>query len=617
LGGLTVGSVVVGGFDPATGTDLRNVVTITLADGDYFTAGKHSIQGANIGDWADLSDAGNNVMNTQTLDFVIPEDNQVPTCSIVVQSPEQYVMTFDKEIIEDDAALAAALELERFDSATGTWIPATFNAATPWFRLTNIGNDDVTYKVEALLDWTSDTMYNTNTTHLNYYNDTYRIVLPAGSVTAAVNGKQNADQTMLLEGAMKTPDVTSPVISSITAGANPSTDAYTVVMSEPIKMPAGGDGLPTLAQGQASIPQPTAEFIKKDQSVTIPASAITAVNDAFDTTIQVTPSIPLTNGDWTLVVRSISDDVGNTAASATKEFNVNISVDPPVTEKFVLEWAVADTDYSDGFTTVTNTREDGTGQQDAIYLKFNKPLKLTGDQTNALKTTNYTLNGAQLPVGTQIVSNILNYVDGNEYIDSVTIILPDGTLTAADTTVITVSKYLEDVPNVLGEAVQTLTNGGQYKLPMTFDVTVRNALNVAKLAVAALNQADYTAASWAGITTANALPEVTQAEMAAKTTALNTAQAALVTKASVLATAAGQATPAIAGITPTNATTPADILAVVDAAVTNNDVTSSFVVPPVIVPAALGVPGSITGTVTLTFEGATTTVAVNLVIPAL
>jgi hypothetical protein len=61
--------IKVGQFNALTGADARNVVTITLGAGKYFTAGNHSIQASNISDWA-TTDV-NNRMVTQTLDFNI------------------------------------------------------------------------------------------------------------------------------------------------------------------------------------------------------------------------------------------------------------------------------------------------------------------------------------------------------------------------------------------------------------------------------------------------------------------------------------------------------------------------------------------------------------------
>ncbi|MDY0208313.1 MAG: hypothetical protein RBR82_17060, partial [Pseudomonas sp.] len=326
-GDMASATAVVGAFVPATGEDTRHVVTITLGqdlDGEqlYFKAGDHSIQGANIGDWANSTDVGNNVMNTQTLDFEIPADEAVPTATVMVQSPEQYIVTFNTVITKDlSAAVSNVIKLQAFDKTTSTWadVPAGAGVGNADLKVTRLGTENTTFKVEMKQDWT--VFYNTDGTNQNFYNDSYRLVVAKEAVTAAANGKKNVEIQMNLDGAMASPDVTSPVISEITQ-IDPAAQVYTVTMSEPIKMPVGGDGLPTLAQTQASVPQPTAEFIKNDNSETIPATTVTAVGNDYDTKITVVPSKELTAGDWTLVVRSISDDVGNTAASATKAFSV-------------------------------------------------------------------------------------------------------------------------------------------------------------------------------------------------------------------------------------------------------------------------------------------------------
>lgn len=453
----------VGTFNTITGEDSRHIVTITLgknAAGDniYFTPGTHSLQGSNIGDWANRSDVGNNVMNTQTLDFVIPQDNEVPTAEVLVQSPEQYVVTFNKELVK--TLTTAELKLQRYNKTTSAWedVPTGYTGiSAPGKQDLKIvlipGTDNAKYKVEVEQDWTE--FYNTVSTNKNYYNDNYRLHIATDQVTAAANGKKNVEINLPLGGAMTSPDVTSPKINTI---EKHTTGGYKVTMSEPVKMPTGGDTLYTLAQGQTSIPQPTAQFIKKDGSETIPANTIDTVLDAYDTQLHVTPSKTLTPGEWTLVVRSISDDVGNTAESLTKDFTVEGT---PITESaFKVLWATADTNYSDGFT--TRQVAPHATSQDAIYVKFNKAVKVTGEHVNALTTSNYTLNGAPLPQGTKIVADIKNYDDKDQVVDSVTIILPDGTLTNAETTVVTISEFIESATG------EKLTNGGQKKLSYNY-----------------------------------------------------------------------------------------------------------------------------------------------------
>lgn len=471
----------VGAFDSVTGTDNRHIVTITLgkdAKGDqvFFKPGDHSVQGSNIGDWADLSDKGNNVLNTQTLDFNVPADDTIPTAAVTVQSPEQYIVNFNKELT-NPKVVANSLKLQKRiikSDDTIVWeevkqTDITKNLA----KITDISGTE--FKVETQEDWTE--IYKTKTTNRNYYNDVYRLHLPKGTVKAAANGKGNEEINLVLGGAMVTPDVQSPEIK-----------AYDhvneiVTMSEPVKLPSGGDALETLAEGQKSIPQPTADFIGKDEKgnyVTIPAQEIKSTFvDNYDMKFKVAPSKKLTPGEWTLVVRSISDDVGNTAASTEFKFTVDKVEKPEFAKDFRVVWAYADTNYDEKNAGKLPDKEDKQDKdtKDAVYVKFNKPVKITGKADNALATANYTLNGQALPKGTQIVGNIVGYDDKDQIIDSVTIVLPNGTITNAETTVLTISEHLTT------DKGEELTNGGQFKLSHNIfqdgvsDVTLEGTTN--------------------------------------------------------------------------------------------------------------------------------------------
>lgn len=489
----TAATATVGAFDPVTGTDNRHIVTITLgkdAKGDqvFFKPGDHSVQGSNIGDWADLSDKGNNVLNTQTLDFNVPADDTIPTAAVTVQSPEQYIVNFNKELTKyGDVASELKLQKRQIQAdGTITWVEPKAKELQE-IKVTNIedaGKPTTEYKVEVKKDWTE--IYETSKSNLNYYNDVYRLHLPKGTVKAAANGKGNEEINLVLGGAMVTPDVQSPEIK-----------AYDhvneiVTMSEPVKLPKAdgqtgnvGDDLPTLAEGQTSIPQPTADFIGKDEKgnyVTIPAKAIDSTFvDNYDMKFTVAPSKKLTPGEWTLVVRSISDDVGNTAASTEFKFTVDKVEKPDFAKDFRVVWAYADTKYEDGNDAKpglpTQGKEQDPTTKDAVYVKFNKPVKITGKADNALATANYTLNGQALPKGTQIVGNIVGYDDKDQIIDSVTIVLPNGTITDAETTVLTISEHLTT------DKGEKLTNGGQFKLshnifqPNVSDVTLEKTTN--------------------------------------------------------------------------------------------------------------------------------------------
>jgi len=441
-------SVTVGQFDTTTGEDTRHVVTIRLGTGKYFEPGTHTIQGANIQDWAGLSDPGANVMETQSLDFYVPEDNTKPTATIDVQSPEQWVITFDKEL--SDPLASSELKMQKWNSTTNTWEDVSdkvYFVDNPTgsagkdrqeIKITQI--DSMTYKLEAVVDWTY--YYDTSTTNKNYYNDKYRIVINAGAVKAAANGKTNDEITLQLNGPMLTPDVVSPSIVSIEpvdSNGDGIPEYYKVTMSEPVK---GFDDLPTLAQNQHSLPVATAQFIKADNSKTVNATIDDNALDRFDKVIKVTPEISLDAGDWMIVVRSISDDVGNTAASATKNFTVAAQQTTPTA--FRVLWAAADCDGDKIINETGNDAEDSSNNCDYIYIKFSKPIKLDGENS-ALRVTNYVLDGMPLPTGTQIFANIAGFDDNDDNIDSVTIRLPNGWLAGKDLPhVLVISKAILD-----------------------------------------------------------------------------------------------------------------------------------------------------------------------------
>jgi len=473
--GNQIATATIGTYVAKDKADNRHVVTITLGEdmfGEliYFQPGTYSIQAANIGDWASLSDT-KNIMNTQTLDFVVPEDTTLPVPTITVQSPEQYLIEWNAEV---DTLLPSEVKVQVYNTSTSTWddfktaVPAAVIDGTMDVVMTALADDD--YLLETDLDWTEQ--HTTTTSLKNYFNYSYRVVIPAGAVKNVANGKPNVEAILPLGGAMLSPDVVSPVIDSVTVNETTATN-YDVTMSEPVKLiiagaPAGenNEGL-TPSERQtagAGVPTPTYEFIKDDNSVTVTGTAQGFVG-SFDKVIEVKPDQALTAGGWTLVIRSISDDVGNTSASVTYQFTVAATEDTDTA--FDIAWIFADVDHDLIVTTVDGAIDDGTGSYaatgnngndyDYVYIKFTKAVATSGDYKNALKTSNYTLDGISLPEGTQIFANVDNYDDFDAVIDSVTIRLPEGTLEDLNAPHnINVSKYIQSADgDVLG------TKGGE------------------------------------------------------------------------------------------------------------------------------------------------------------
>lgn len=417
--------ISVGDFIPNTqgGEDTRHVVTIKKKKG-YFEAGTHSLQAAKIGDWASKTDP-NNIANTQTLDFNIPVDETVPTATVEVQSPEQWLVDFNVAVDEDAASAANKFKLQVYDEDIKDWKTIT----DPALKVTKV--DDDKFLIETKEDWTQ--VHNTSTSGKNYFNFKYRLHVEKDSFTNAGNGKQNAELNLLLEGKMLTPDVVSPEIKDIVE-VEPGTE-FKAIMSEPVKLIDSNED-ETLAENQSALPEPKAEFIAADNSETIPATVV-GYADAYDQEITIKPAKTLKSGEWTLVLRSISDDIGNTAASLTKTFTV--AGEPDQAEEFKVVWAFADVDAD--LVVEDEDTNDADKENDYIFLTFSAPFSKTGDFKNVLKTANYTLDGKDLPVGSQVEAKI----EGRDNVaNAITIILPQGTLNGKNAPhVLNISPYLE------------------------------------------------------------------------------------------------------------------------------------------------------------------------------
>ncbi|MFF2533941.1 Ig-like domain-containing protein, partial [Brevibacillus sp. NPDC058079] len=482
-------SIEVGEFVPngQGGDDTRHVVTIKKKKG-YFGAGPHSIQAAKIGDWAAPSDKSN-YANTQTLDFNVVADENVPVATVDVQSPEQWLIDFNVAIEEDEVTAKQNIQLQVYNESTKAW-EALSDAEMADLHVTKVEDDK--FLVETKKDWTKH--HNTSSSLKNYFNYKYQLSLTANAFTNAANGKKNVKQDLLLGDEMLTPDTVSAQIKDITEVVNGK--EFKATLNKPVKLMNADEGK-TLAEKQVDLPEPKAEFIKADNSVTIPA-VVKGYADKYDTELTVVPvdkdgkEISLESGEWTLVIRSISDDIGNTVASMTKKFKVIGGT--PVEQAFQVEWAFADVDHDLVVEDVDAT--DNDQDNDYIFVKFTSAFAVTGDFKNALKQSNYTIDNRQLPIGSQIIANIEGYNDGTEAVDSLTIQLPNGWLGDKNAPhVLNVSKYLE---GTTGTKIS-----GDLDLKLAYKIKDGQLVSVpAEKALAAINSGTYTAAdlTTAGVT---------------------------------------------------------------------------------------------------------------------
>ncbi|MCI5501254.1 MAG: hypothetical protein MR409_04925, partial [Lachnospiraceae bacterium] len=439
----------VGTFNDNTGKDTRNVVTITLGkdkDGDqiYFPAGSHSVQGNKIGDWANVKDTLNNIINTQTLDFVIEANEAAPTANVTVESPEQYDVKFSTPVSIND--LNGNLKLQKYED--GTWKDVSGNPIS----IRQVKDTDDEFIVELKDDWTN--ILNTKESKKNYYNFNFRLFLNKDVVKNELNGLKNAEISLELnDKIMKEPDVTSTEMTKVTIKDN----AVFIDMSEPVQISVDGNRTLTPKEEQGTkLSEPIVQFISSGDKETIQGH-IVDIND-HDNQIKVVPDSTISTGTWKVVVRNVSDDVGNTSPTLVEP---NFVVDKPiVSDGFKVLWVVAvKANNTDKDNPITLDKENDVDykDEDVIYVKFNKKIKTYGNTANAGATTNYTVNGNTLPTTSKIDSSVKDYnenaVTKNGYSDIVAIHLKDALTDSSNT--INISEALE---SAVGEQ---LSNGGR------------------------------------------------------------------------------------------------------------------------------------------------------------
>lgn len=486
------GEIQVGSYKE--GEDNRHVVTIKLSRERFLEPGTHSMTISNVGDWAAKTDRERNIVNTQTFDFVVENNDVIPTFEVEEQSPEQWLLKFNSDIEPISETLttpnsqfdSSILKLQELVGSTWVDISDSNSSGKNPIRVSQV-DDTRNYVVEVRRDWTE--VYNTSSTKQNYFNKQLRLHIDAGKIVNIANNKQNGTIDIPLDGTiMRTPDVVSPEIGEVTPAEDTSgnvLDSYNVKLSEPVKLSDGtegagganGEGL-TPSQIQSAngannnqgVPMPSAQFIRVDNGQTVEGIITSNVFvDAYDTTINIAPESALSAGKWRLVISSISDDYGNTASTVAHEIDVT---QESVTTNFKIVWAAV----SDRQTYAEDHIGQGRGRY--IFVKFNKPVTMTGNSVNAGVTGNYTINGATLPTGTQIRANIDGYDSHDGVTDSVTIILPTGNVDGnwgaqGDYTVDARNAMLNVSKAITATTGENLSNGGLIRIPFQYGSATR------------------------------------------------------------------------------------------------------------------------------------------------
>lgn len=467
--------------------DNRHVVKIKLGRDFYLTPGTHRISVSNVGDWAAKTDRERNIVNTEGFDFVVEGNDEAPKFTVTEQSPEQWLVSFNSDVepVSGNDALRtrnssqeqSLLRLQQKDGSGWVDISTSSESDKNPIRVSQI-KDTNDYIVEVTKDWTQ--VYNTAGTRSNYFNHELRLHIDADKIVNLANDKKNPELNVDLNGTiMKSPDVQSPEITEVVPALDKAgnvLDSWNVTLSEPVKLSqeANKEGLTPSQEQEAAmnpnnaetmgIPAPSAEFIRVDNTQTI-NGVITSRQfvDAEDRTINVAPETALTPGEWRLVVSSISDDYGRTTATATH--NITVTGDNVKTGFKVVWAAVGDKlDY-------TAANFNGRGRY--IYVKFNKPVTMTGNSVNAQVTGNYTINGSTLPTGTDIRAHIQGYDSHIRNVtDSITIVLPEGNVNngSHEFTVDAQNTMLNISRAITATTGENLENGGLIRIPFQYGV---------------------------------------------------------------------------------------------------------------------------------------------------
>lgn len=172
-----------------------------------------------------------------------------------------------------------------------------------------------------------------------------------------------------------------------------------------------------------------------------------------DFAVVVEPNQPLTEGTWRLVVRSISDDVGNTMETwQSPVFEVTRpAVDPAAAR---IEAAVARASYRDAGTWQYPIERDPVTQEflygpagiqkDIIHVLFSAPMADIGSGS-PLRNLNWALDGGPLPTqGVEITFGLYGIETMENDRGAVTIFLPPGTLQEKETDIVLTGKNLVD-----------------------------------------------------------------------------------------------------------------------------------------------------------------------------
>ncbi|WP_432662553.1 hypothetical protein R9X47_18700 [Wukongibacter baidiensis] len=254
---------------------------------------------------------------------------------------------------------------------------------------------------------------------INTSSDPVVAATPSAVPTAAAPNELAIYDSVTIDDVQLVEDTTSPyVVDNSWYHVTKDADGNDVVdgkigftMSEPVQM-FKADGTPVIVPGVTAsiqqdtegVPVPTFEYRKGD--LRIDGVIISAADfDKADKTFEVAPDVNgngvydagtdiLESGDWKLIVRSVSDDYGNTSVTSSVDFTIQGAVTPDADVDPVVTWAFADDDADiDG---------DGNVDGDYVYVLYSTKMN-----PQVLDAATYDINGKQVNQDAEITSEYL------------------------------------------------------------------------------------------------------------------------------------------------------------------------------------------------------------------
>lgn len=440
----------------------------------YIGPGTHVLTIYNVCDFAGRTDKtlGNKIINS-SLNFGVTGNDKIPTFEVVAQSPEQFKVTFNCAVEavgtnpiananSDDALLKLQYQL-----SDGSWASVKgMESGTQDYEVIKL--DEKNYLIEVKKDWAADGVLPGEGSHRNnYFNYKFRVFLAKDSVYNVSNGKQNADCSDLLDDAvMNNIDITAPTCEiSWNQTANATSGSFTLKFNEPIQAvgtsPIPNAGYITPSKVQDSVPVIHAMIYEVNRSKQETWDATVSGIDRENKLLTINAPALTAGKEYELVVRGVSDDIGNTA-NFKHRFTVTGNSTSTGPEDFYITKVVADRNYDSTGITGTPDNDATNATMQAVYVYFSTAYKKADAQGRTVLTnTNWTINGVSLPNDATIVAGVIG--DNTEAgQNGVTILLPVGTIMDVNYTVVTLSK------NVLSDKDVALSKENRVVTPYVY-----------------------------------------------------------------------------------------------------------------------------------------------------